>query len=126
MSLDKSIEHGKDKRKPFRGPKAVDCSCRNHGDCPWCKNNRKYKKKKQEPVVEKDEETLELRLTHSITVEDKQVYRDIASISRNEDHTKQIIAKAWKEIQGWMSRYNKYNILSDFMEELATLIEQHQ
>lgn len=55
MSLDKSIEHGKDKRKPYRGAKAVDCSCRNHGSCPYCQNNRRHKKKKQEPVVEQDE-----------------------------------------------------------------------
>lgn len=43
MSLDKAIEHGKEKRKPYKGAKAVDCTCRNHGSCEWCKNNRLYK-----------------------------------------------------------------------------------
>lgn len=43
MSLDKAIEHGKEKRKPYRGSKAVDPTCRNHGSCKWCENNRKYK-----------------------------------------------------------------------------------
>ena len=43
MSLDKAIEHGKEKRKPYRGSKAFDPSCRNHGGCPWCEENRKHK-----------------------------------------------------------------------------------
>ena len=43
MSLDKSIAHGKERRKPYRGAKAVDPTCRNHGGCPWCEENRKFK-----------------------------------------------------------------------------------
>jgi len=43
MSLDKAIAHRKEKRKPYRGAKAVDKSCRNHGGCPWCERNRKHK-----------------------------------------------------------------------------------
>ena len=46
MALDKAIKHGKEHRKPYRDAKAVDKSCRNHGDCDWCKNNRLYKFKK--------------------------------------------------------------------------------
>lgn len=42
MSLDKAIEHGKEKRKPYIGAKARDCTCRNHGSCEWCKRNRLY------------------------------------------------------------------------------------
>lgn len=42
MSLDKAIEHGKEKRKPYKGAKAIDCTCRNHGSCEWCKSNRLY------------------------------------------------------------------------------------
>lgn len=41
--LDKAIEHGKEKRKPYRGAKAVAYSCRNHGSCPYCRGNRTYK-----------------------------------------------------------------------------------
>lgn len=40
MSLYKAIEYGKEKRKPYRGSKAFDCSCRNHGTCAWCQGNR--------------------------------------------------------------------------------------
>ena len=43
MGLEKAIEHGKEKRKPYRGAKAYVCSCRNHGTCEWCRNNRTYK-----------------------------------------------------------------------------------
>lgn len=43
MSLDKSIEHGKEHRKPYFGSKSIDKSCKNHGDCPWCEENRLYK-----------------------------------------------------------------------------------
>lgn len=42
MGLDKAIEHGKEKRKPYTGAKAIDCSCRNHGSCEWCRVNRMY------------------------------------------------------------------------------------
>ena len=40
MSLEKAIAHGKEHRKPYRGSKAFDCSCRNHGSCGYCENNR--------------------------------------------------------------------------------------
>ena len=50
MSNDKAILHGKEKRKPYRGEKAVDTTCRNHGTCPHCAKNRKYKNKRREPV----------------------------------------------------------------------------
>ena len=46
--LDKAIKYGKEKRKPYRGSKAIDCTCRNHGSCPWCRENRLYKNKKRE------------------------------------------------------------------------------
>ena len=47
MSLDKAILHGKEHRKSYRGSKAIDKSCRNHGDCPWCLENHFYKNKKK-------------------------------------------------------------------------------
>ena len=43
MSLNKAIEHGKEKRKPYTGAKAVSSNCRNHGSCEWCVENRKHK-----------------------------------------------------------------------------------
>ena len=48
MSLDKAIKYGKEKRKPYRGGKAVSSQCRNHGGCTWCLGGRLYKHKKNE------------------------------------------------------------------------------
>lgn len=55
MSLDKAIEHGKEKRKEYRGSKAIDKSCRNHGGCPWCERNRKFKFRDKKPYDENAE-----------------------------------------------------------------------
>lgn len=60
MSLDKSIQHGKEHRKPYRGSKAIDRSCRNHGSCKWCLSNRthgndKRKISAEERMVEYEE-----------------------------------------------------------------------
>lgn len=52
MSLDKAIEHGKEKRKPYRGAKAADATCRNHGSCKWCEMNRTHGNKRREPPKE--------------------------------------------------------------------------
>lgn len=43
MSLRKAIKHGKEHRKPYYGSKDFDKTCRNHGGCPWCEENRKHK-----------------------------------------------------------------------------------
>ena len=47
MTLDKAIEYGKEHRKQYYCSKAVDKSCRNHGDCDWCKGNRLHNSKKR-------------------------------------------------------------------------------
>ena len=40
MALDKAIEHGREQRRPYRGAKAVDPACRNHGSDEWAVDNR--------------------------------------------------------------------------------------
>lgn len=47
MSLDKAILHGKEYRKPYYGSKKFDTTCRNHGSCIWCKNNRLFNTRKK-------------------------------------------------------------------------------
>lgn len=47
MSLDKSIQYGKEHRKPYNGAKAIDATCRNHGSCERCHGNRIYKNEKR-------------------------------------------------------------------------------
>lgn len=59
MSLDKAIEHGKEHRKRYTGSKAIDRTCRNHGGCPWCEENRKYSSlKRAQALKAREEETL--------------------------------------------------------------------
>ena len=48
MSLDKAIEHGKEKRKPYYRAGEFDPTCRPNGGCPYCKNNRAHKHKRKE------------------------------------------------------------------------------
>ena len=56
MSMDKAIAHGKEKRKPYRGSKAIDRTCRNHGSCPYCRQNRLHKFRiKEVEEAEEDE-----------------------------------------------------------------------
>ena len=47
MALDKAIMSGKEHRKMYRGSKAIDRTCRNHGSCCWCCENRQYKNLKR-------------------------------------------------------------------------------
>jgi hypothetical protein len=54
MSLDKAIIHGKEHRKKYRGAKAVDKTCRNHGGCPYCEAGRLHKYLRQMPAQDKD------------------------------------------------------------------------
>jgi hypothetical protein len=52
MTLNKAIEHNKEKRKQYTGGKAVDKRCRNHGGCAWCEENRKHSRIKRELAAE--------------------------------------------------------------------------
>lgn len=51
MSLDKAIEHGKEKRKQYTGAKAIYLNCRNHGTCDFCKSNRLYQQTKADEAT---------------------------------------------------------------------------
>lgn len=52
MSLDKAIQHHKEHRRPYRGAKAIDPTCRNHGSDDWAKGNRLYAAKRREAAAE--------------------------------------------------------------------------
>ena len=56
MSLDKAIRYHKEFRKPYRGAKAIDGYCRNHGDCPYCLSNRLHKFIVSEPAFDPQDE----------------------------------------------------------------------
>lgn len=42
---------GKEHRKPYRRSKAFDATCRNHGSCPWCRENRLHATRKRKLAV---------------------------------------------------------------------------
>ena len=44
------MRNSKTSRRPYTGSKRFDRSCRNHGSCPWCAENRKHKIRRQMPV----------------------------------------------------------------------------
>lgn len=55
MALDKAIQSGKEWRKPYRKSKRFDRSCRNHGECPWCRDNRLHANRKRELTAKESE-----------------------------------------------------------------------
>lgn len=66
MGLEKAIKYGKEKRKPYRGAKAVDSTCRNHGSCPWCNGNRTNKNKVRDREAKKEILRHKLYIFHNI------------------------------------------------------------
>ncbi len=51
MSLEQGIKHGKEHRKPYYHSGRFDRTCRPHGGCPYCENNRKHRVEKREPII---------------------------------------------------------------------------
>ena len=45
------MKKAKSKKKTYYGSKAVDATCRNHGSCIYCRNNRLFNNKKKELAV---------------------------------------------------------------------------
>lgn len=75
MSLDKAIAHGKEHRKPYRGAKAIDGTCRNHGGCPWCEGNRKYKFRDKHPYDERGGDWTRRKRANSMFTADNRLQR---------------------------------------------------
>lgn len=59
MSLDKAINSGKEYRKNYFGSKRFDRSCRNHGNCGYCENNRNFCSEKRKLACEEQENEVE-------------------------------------------------------------------
>ena len=47
MSMDRAIASGKERRRPYRGSRAFDPSCRHGGSCSWCEGNRTVRAKRE-------------------------------------------------------------------------------
>ena len=65
MSLNKAIEHGKERRKPYIGSKSIDATCRNHGACQWCAENRRHKFRDRKPLITDDEINADVTYGHN-------------------------------------------------------------
>jgi len=59
MSLDKAIKHKKEHRKPYYGSKAFSQSCRCHGGCKACLENRTHSERKRKLSAEEQIESYE-------------------------------------------------------------------
>ena len=64
MGLEKGIEHGKEHRKQYRGCKAFDRTCRNHGSDTWEEANRLYQANKAEEATKDAIEDFESEENH--------------------------------------------------------------
>jgi hypothetical protein len=51
MGLQKAIEHGREKRRPWPYYKMVDHTCRNHGGCSYCYGNRTHWRRKNRAAM---------------------------------------------------------------------------
>lgn len=54
MSFDNNYPNRKDRRKPYKGSKSFDRTCRNHGSCPYCEGRRLFERRKKELFAELD------------------------------------------------------------------------
>jgi len=63
MSFWNQYPNRKDWLEPYRGSKAIDGSCKNHGSCMYCRDNRLFASLRQRPADE--EEQIEKRYEHS-------------------------------------------------------------
>ena len=52
MSFDKYL--GKERRKEYFDSRYNDRTCRNHGTCKYCEENRKFFDKKRREVADKE------------------------------------------------------------------------
>ena len=52
MSLDKAIEHKKERRKQYYGAKAIDHTCRNHGSCDYCRDGRLHNNMVRQDIID--------------------------------------------------------------------------
>ena len=63
MGLEKAIKHGKEHRKPYTKSKAFDRSCRNHGGCGYCENNRTHSDKRHRVKADDQIKEFKKRIT---------------------------------------------------------------
>lgn len=107
--FDKSIEHGKEHRKKYRRSKAIDPTCRNHGSCKWCEENRKHKFRDKSYTEEEIAEDIEETKDYS------QLSYELLQKLMSQDK------EAW---QKFIDNYKK-NYIEEMKRQIADLEAQH-
>ena len=75
MGLEKGIKYGKEKRKPYRGAKAVDKTCRNHGSDDWEKANRMFRANREKERTEMElEDYIKENLNKTVAELNEELY----------------------------------------------------
>ena len=101
MSLNKAIEHGKEHRKPYRGSKAIDSTCRNHGSCEWCEGNRLYQRIKAEEAsdeaLQEYEEIIMEKVITQITENDVLALMNALNETQGEEISVEFTPKAFPD-----------------------------
>jgi hypothetical protein len=54
MPLDKAIQYGKERRKPYYDSRRFDYTCRNNGKCSYCVSNRTHSNRRNEYRAQKE------------------------------------------------------------------------
>ena len=104
MSLDKAIQRGKERREPYRGAKAVDCTCRNHGSCPHCTSNRLHGDRKRLLAAEE-------QLDEWAVLE-----QELAAMQTQIDAEEDPLAEADREMDVTDLRYSSGEVLEAMIE----------
>lgn len=61
-------------KRPYTGSKQFDRTCRSHGDCPWCQNNRRYAQRKADEAYKDQLE--ELTMSDELDAEYRRGFRN--------------------------------------------------
>ena len=75
MGLEKGIKYGKENRIPYRGAKAVDKTCRNHGSDDWEKANRMFRANREKERTEMElEDYIKENLNKTVAELNEELY----------------------------------------------------
>ncbi len=118
MGFDKDYPNRKDHRKPYRGSKRFDRSCRNHGNCPYCENGRQHNHQKAKEYAEEQlKEWKEINIMSYPTLEQVEVanrtqicrwHRFLNSPETTEQvEINNFIVKRFKELGGFTPEISK-------------------
>jgi hypothetical protein len=90
----------------------------------WRNSQAKYLLRHINTLFEKDDQMLEVRLWHSVVVDERSVYADLGTIVTSEELTAQMVARALREVEIWTDKYKLYSELEKFAGQIAKLLKE--